>query len=178
VDFESIEAAPDKPLPRDVALASIKGISRGSLGRKHTLTDEVAIEILQRVSEGSFLTTAAGCANVDPQTVHEWLRRGLADTQAGLDSIFGRFAEGFAQAQHSAEQSAVAALQRGGDGKFKDWRAQAWWLERRHKERWSLPKEQGIQGITLQLSNEQLAALSDALRVGAALDVTPDKPDR
>jgi hypothetical protein len=92
-----------------------------------------------------------------------------------LDTRFARFASMFARAQHEAEASAVAALQRGGDGKYKDWRAQAWWLERRHKERWNLPKEGAGITLSLTLSDGQLGALADALRVGSAVDVTPSE---
>ena len=163
-----IESAPDKPLTRNVALASIKGLSRGFQGRPIELTDEVAAEIVRNVAAGSFLTIAAGRAGVNSDTVQQWLRRAKADELAGLDTLFVRFGVAISRAQAEAEAEAVAVLQRGGDGKYKDWRAQGWWLERRHKERWSLPKEQANQGLTLQLSNEALAALVDALRVGAA----------
>jgi hypothetical protein len=168
-----IESAPDKPLARDAALESIKGLSRGFQGRPLALTDSVATNILSEVRNGSFLTVACAKAGVAAETVYEWLRRGVADKQAGLDTIFGRFTDAHTRAQAEHETSLVATLSKGGEGKYPDWRAQAFVLERRHKERWSLPKEQANQGLTLQLSNEALAALVDALRVGAATNVTP-----
>jgi len=176
VEFESIEAAVDKPLPRHVAEELAREPGKPT-GRPLDLTDETAEEILNSIAQGSFLTVAAAKAGVATDTVYAWLRRGAGDKKAGLDTIFVRFIDAISRAQHAAEASAVAALQRGGDGKYKDWRAQAWWLERRHKDRWSLPKEQANQGLTLQLSNEQLAALGQALQIAAkpVIELEPEK---
>jgi len=163
-----LDGAPDKPLPRDVARQLV---ARPSAGRPIELTEDIAIAILEKVAEGSFLTVAAGVAGVSEHSVYGWLQRAKADASQGLDTLFVRFANAYAQAKQLAEANAVAALQRGGDGKYKDWRAQAWWLERRHKDRWSLPKEGASNGITLTLSGEALAALSEALRVASATQV-------
>lgn len=159
-----LESAPDRPLTRE----AVRSLVAKSVGRSTELTSEVAETILVHVAEGSFLTVAAGAAGVSEHSVYEWLRRGAADASQNLDTLFVRFANAYAQAKQLAEANAVSVLQRGGDGKYKDWRAQAWWLERRHKERWSLPKEGASTGITLALTNEQLGALGEALRVASA----------
>jgi hypothetical protein len=171
-----LESAPDKPLLREAAYELARR-SDGHTGRPRDLTDELGQQIVSSIASGSFMTVAAARVSVSAETVYGWLRRGQGDQAAGLDTVFGRFEQAISRAQAEAEAEAVAVLQRGGDGKYKDWRAPAWWLERRHKERWSLPKEQQSQGITLQLSNEQIASLVDALRIGAATNVTPEPDD-
>lgn len=165
-----LESAPDKPLPRDVALALAREAKRPT-GRPCELTSELATKILLRVAEGSFLNVAAGAAGVSYEALSEWIERAKGDAANGLDTIFVRFGQAYAQAKQEAEANAVSSLQRGGDGKYKDWRAQAWWLERRHKERWSIPKEAANAGVTLALTDAQLGALGEALRVAAAKPV-------
>jgi hypothetical protein len=145
----------------------------GRIGRPTKLTPEVQAKILDAVRNGSFFEPAAIAAGVSKDAIREWVIRGQSDMQLGRNTIFRLFINALAQAQADNETRLAGILSKGGEGKFPDWRAQAFVLERRHKERWSLPKEQASQGLTLQLTNEQLAALSEALRVGAATNVTP-----
>ncbi len=139
-------------------------------GRPCKLTSELADEIVQAIENGAFLNAAAGRVGVHRDTVRDWIVRGSADAQAGLNTDFSVFAERIARAQAAHEAKLAATFTRGGDGKYPDWRAQAFLAERRY-EHWRLPKEQQNSGLTLQLSNDQLAALADALRVAAAKPV-------
>jgi hypothetical protein len=142
-------------------------------GRPTKLTSEVQAKIVQAVKNGSFFEPAAIAAGVSKEAMREWVIRGQSDLQLGRNTVYRQFITVLAQAQADNETRLAGILSKGGEGKFPDWRAQAFVLERRHKERWSLPKEQQSQGITLQLSNEQIASLVDALRIGAATNVTP-----
>ncbi len=159
----NLEDAPDKPLPRDVARAMhAKGIS----GRPSKFSQEVAESIIESVRKGAFLSAAGGRVGVSLPTVRDWILRGNADYEADLDTDFAKFAQAVHRAQADHEAELAASFTRGGDGKFPDWRAQAFIAERRY-EHWRLPKEQAFQGVTLALSNEQLASLGEALKVAS-----------
>src|ERR1051326_1868321 len=168
-----VESAPDKPLPREIALATGQPrINNAGAGRETGLDDTVAQQIIGRIAQGAFLKPACEASGIAYQTMREWVRRGLADAEAGLDTRYARFADGVSRAQSQHQNELAATFTRGGDGKYPDWRAQAFLAERRY-EHWRLPKEQGITGLTLQLSNEQLSALGQALKIAAqpAIDV-------
>jgi hypothetical protein len=143
-------------------------------GRPCKLTSELAARIVESIRKGAFLNAAAGSNGVHRLTVRDWIVRGTADAEAGLETDFSVFATAVSRAQSEHEAELAATFTRGGDGKYPDWRAQAFLVERRY-EHWRLPKEQASVGISLTLSNEQVAALVDALRVADATDITPQQ---
>ena len=167
-----LAGAPDKPLPREVALQQT---TRGSQGAPSLLTDEVAAKICGAVANGNYFNVAAGAAGIAYETLRSWIRRGNSDEEKGRDTSYVRFMRALAQAQHEHEQRLVATLSAGGAGKFSDWRAQAFVLERRHRDRWGPPQTQAP-AVTIVLSNEQLQALSESMRLVTARDMTPEKP--
>ena len=111
-------------------------------GRPSKLTPERAQAIALAVSEGHYLQHAAAAAGVARSTVHNWLARGrLArerldgggepepDEEPYLD-----FLEALEGAEKCAAELGIApiraAMERG------DWRAGAWYLERRFPGHW------------------------------------------
>ncbi len=177
----AVESAPDKPTPRDEARQLYKELrSRGETGRPSELTDEVAQKIVQAIAGGSFFAPACVAAGIGANSGWDWIKRGQVDSDAGLSSRYAVFARAIAQAEAQCEANSAAVLARGGDGKFPDWRANAFHLERRFKERWAEPKEQLNQGVTIVITSELAASLADALAVAskthAAIDVTPQLP--
>lgn len=168
---ESVDSAPDTPLHREEALRRYSNGATPLGGRKSDLTDEVATSITEAVANGSYTNTACAAAGVSVSAAAEWARRGVADGQAGLDTRYSRFAEGLARAEAACEQRLAATLARGGDGKFSDWRAQAFILERRYRDRWAEPKEAPNQGVTIIVTADLAEQLRDAMAVAAATHV-------
>ena len=153
-------------------------IRRGRNGRPSKLTPEVTEKIARLVSEGSFYEPAAIAAGVAYPSMRQWFLQGQADKAAGLTTRFSKFTDALVHAQAQAETRMVSTLAKGGEGKYPDWRAQAFVLERRYPQRWAPPKAEQSAGITLSLTDAQLAALGEALRVAVAkpaIDVTEDK---
>jgi hypothetical protein len=147
------------------------------IGRPRALTDQVANKICADVAAGAPYNAAAGKAGVTYDTMRDWFRRGSADEMEGLDTRYSRFAHALTRAQDECEARLAQTLAAGGEGKYKDWRAQAFILERhpRYRERWGPPKNEAPQGLTLALSGEQLSMLTEALRIATARDVTPEQ---
>lgn len=170
--LDKVGSTEDQPLSREQAVAIARDL-RGNpgLGRPTNLNQAVAIKIVKAVAEGSYFSVACAAAGVAERTGHEWIKRGEADTSLGLDTDYALFAQALAQGSAEAEVEAAAVLQRGGDGKFKDWRAPAWWLERRHRDRWAEPKEQLNSGVTIVITADLASQLADAMAVAAATHV-------
>ena len=111
-------------------------------GRPSKLTPERAQAIALAVSEGHYLQHAAAAAGVARSTVHSWLARGRAareqldrggEPQPGEEPYLD-FLEALEGAEKCAAELGIApiraAMERG------DWRAAAWYLERRFPGHW------------------------------------------
>jgi hypothetical protein len=101
-------------------------------GRPTKLCDEVAQRIVALVRAGNWLSTAAGAAGVHRDTVYDWLKRGEAEDPPDTDAAFVDFALAYRAAEADAEAEALAAIRK----RTKNHKGQAWWLERRHPDRW------------------------------------------
>ena len=142
------------------------------LGR---LTPRVHDIVVSAVRKGAYWSVAAGAAGISQATIYAWISRGKLEKAAGSKSRYTRLLDALARAQDELEAELAAKLSSGGDGKYPDWRAQAFVLERRFKDRWGPPKEERNQGVTLTLTSEQLEALADSMRVAGAKDITPSQ---
>lgn len=108
-------------------------------GRPSKLTVAVQARIVEALEAGQFLATAARAAGVHPSTVRRWVERGEAEEQRRTDGgaarvteqPFHAFAAAVEQADATAEGRAVATITAS-----PDWRAAAWYLERRHPTTW------------------------------------------
>jgi hypothetical protein len=94
------------------------------------LTPEVRETIIQAISAGNYLETAAAYAGVGTSTLHQWLKKGQ---DPNSHPIYREFAEDVARARAAAEARMVAIVQRAA---LEEWQAAAWYLERSHHQRW------------------------------------------
>lgn len=124
-------------------------------GRPTKLTPEVAKKITWALRLGNFRKTAAAYAGVSERTLTEWLSRGSRE-ESGLYADF--YAE-VMEAEQAAEVRALGAIhqamQRG------DWKAAAWFLERKHPDRYCV-KSAVLLGHRLKIEGDvALQDLSD-----------------
>jgi hypothetical protein len=101
-------------------------------GRPTKLTAEVRKKILATIEAGSTLKDAAAYAGICDETLRIW-RRDNPD-----------FAAEFYRAEGVAAVAYTLAVKRASDN--GDWRAAAWWLERRCPEEWSLKQIHEVGG--------------------------------
>lgn len=107
---------------------SIFGLSRAveaMAGRPTKFTPEVGAGICALVEEGITLQSAAAHFRVPESTVHDWLKRGRGED---ADPEFAEFAAGYEAALGAIERVMVQNVVTAAAG---DWKASAWWLERR-----------------------------------------------
>lgn len=104
-------------------------------GRNSLLTPAMQARICASVRSGNWLETAAQMGGIDRDTLFAWKRKGKEDLEAGRpNSIYGQFVNAVARAEAEAEAASVLRVLIASQ---KDWRAAAWYLERRHRDRWT-----------------------------------------
>lgn len=128
-----------------------------AIGRPTALTPEVRRTVVQAIRGGVYAHVAAQHAGIAPSTYYGWMARGRAerdrllamieegeDRPAPLDSErpFLEFLEAVSRADAEAEIVATLKVRQA-----DDWRAAAWYLERRHPDRYGRRSQVEIGGI-------------------------------
>ncbi len=97
-------------------------------GRPTKFTKEVRKKILWALRLGNYRRIAAGYGGVAERTLCDWLARGR-DEETGP---YSDFRQEVLEAEQTAEVRALGVIQQ---AQSKDWKAAAWFLERKFPER-------------------------------------------
>lgn len=89
--------------------------------RKNKLSDEMAEEICRLLEEGNFISTVCELVGISRDSFYRWYKKN------------SEFKEKVDAASAEAERRALSNLFAKSS---EDWRAAAWFLERRFKDRW------------------------------------------
>lgn len=100
-------------------------------GAKLKLTPEVQKAICKLIAEGNYLDTACKLVGINFTTFRRWILQGEHD----MDGKFYEFSEAVKQAEAIAESERVRLILAAGK-KDGDWKANAWYLERKYPEKW------------------------------------------
>jgi len=100
---------------------------------KSKLTPAVHKRLVTALSAGCFRIVAAEAAGIHRTTLYGWLERGEADHEAGLQTAYASLFAAVLVAEANAEVVAVETIR---EASPDDWRAAAWYLERRYQDRW------------------------------------------
>jgi transposase-like protein len=135
------------------------------MARPTKLTPEVQDRIIQAVTAGNYLETAAQYAGIDGSTLRRWVAKGESDTSA---EPYRSFCTALKSARAAAEVRSVALIQQAATG--GTWQAAAWYLERSYPDRWGRtrvevtgPSDGSSQPIRVEISAEELEAKIQAL---------------
>lgn len=106
------------------------------MARPTKLTPEVQERIVSAIRAGCFAETAAEYAGISASTFYEWMERGRR-AEAGYKEFFEAVQQALAEAEVVHVGRVSKAAHEG------DWRASAWWLSRRCRDRWAqvVPQE-------------------------------------
>lgn len=99
-------------------------------GRPNKLTIEMQNKLCAYIAEGQYITTACRLVGVDYATMRRWILQGEQD----MSGKFYEFQEAISQAEALAEAERVKLILQA--GKYDDWKANAWYLERKFPEKW------------------------------------------
>lgn len=110
-------------------------------GRPSLLTDEVWSICVEAVRAGHYDEPVAARAGISRATLLAWIRTGRRELRAyeeqgGELTRHAQFVRAIDKANAEAEGKALQKIRENAD-----WRALAWYLERRHQDRWALQKQ-------------------------------------
>lgn len=134
-------------------------------GRPTKLTEQVQAKVVEAIRVGNFREVAADHAGIGRRTFFTWMKQGEEDP----DSDHGRFRQAVLEAESHAEMVAVGFVRR---AMASDWRAAAWYAERKHRDRWARPS---AEGGTAMSPEEYRQEVSDFLDLSAhSVPVAPE----
>jgi hypothetical protein len=130
----ALTAAGDQCRNRAATDSDYCGAHGPKAGRPTRLTRALADAIVSALERGAYRSEAAAAAGLHRGTIASWVERGEADLEQEQRTEFADFAVAATRAEAQAELAALNEVRR--EGSFGDWRAAAWFLERRHPSRW------------------------------------------
>lgn len=143
---------------------------QGRVGRPTKLTPAIANTILASLKRGAYLETACNAAGIAYGTMRQWVAKGVAHKEDNIRSVYRDFADKLARAQANVEMDLAERVASQTDA---DWRAGAFILERRFRDRWGKNDQPQAANVTIVLADTQQSALLELLRLSQAKDVTP-----
>ena len=108
-------------------------------GRKLKLTPETQERICTAIAAGNYTVVAAAFAGIGQSTFYRWMESG----EAATSGVYREFWEAVKKAESQAESRNVALIERAAN---EHWQAAAWWLERKHSDRWGRKERTEITG--------------------------------
>lgn len=109
------------------------GAHSGNAGRPTKLTRALVTAVDATIRTGAFWEEAAVSLGIGRATLYAWREKGEADLEAGKATLHAEFADTLMRASAATEQAAAEAIT---NAFSDDWRAAAWYLERRNPARW------------------------------------------
>ena len=132
------------------------------MARKTKLTKELQDRMVMAIQAGNFAKVAAEMVGIGETTFYRWLEEG--EKPEGR-KIYREFRESIKRAEAQAEVANVARIRQAADD--GTWQAAAWYLERKHSERWGRKDRiaQEISGpngsaVTISLEEAKKAVLA------------------
>jgi len=114
-------------------------VKKSKAGRKTVLTPVVREKILRALRRGNFRRAAAAYARIGTSTLDHWIMEGKRNP----DSELGEFRRAVLEAEGDAEMESVRRI------RFharEDWKAAAFWLERKRPKTWGKKPPLTLQG--------------------------------
>ena len=107
---------------------AVRGQNTGMAGRPSKLTREVRDDLTLMLAEGVPVKLAAAATEVSPRSIRRWLHEGdLRERVAEVRATERQVEDAITEAR------LVVLILRAAQ---TDWRASAWWLERRYPQQW------------------------------------------
>jgi len=142
-------------------------------GRNTKLNKKILEKIVKCIRNGCYASVAAQYAGVSVSAYFKWLARAKKENEDGKSTIFVQFLHAIKEAEAEAEYRNVQVIQKAGldkqDGEGRlvkgSWQASAWYLERKHYDRWGAKQKiehsGSITNIDIKsLTTEQLQKIS------------------
>lgn len=149
------------------------GAHSGNIGRPTKLTPELIHTIETAVESGAFYEDACIVAGINKSTLYRWREQGEADIEHGRHTLEADFCTALTRGSAAAEVHAAEAVAK---ARFHDWRAAAWYLERRNPARWGRREQVEHSGsirtgepVIVEAEGDAAAAVARILRDAEAV---------
>lgn len=107
-------------------------------GRKSKLNAKMIQELARHIKAGNFAMVACEYMNIGKSAYYDWLATGRKDKENGISSLYSELVDAIKSAEAEAEMRNVNIIQ---NAALNTWQAAAWYLERKHNDRWGVPKQ-------------------------------------
>lgn len=109
------------------------GGGQAPVGAPTKLDGAMVNRLVELAERGVTWEVAAAACGIDKSTLHGWRKKGATDLELGSPTVFADLVDRLARASAKAEALHVANIAAAG---VIDWRASAFYLERRASARW------------------------------------------
>ncbi|WP_245533961.1 hypothetical protein [Effusibacillus pohliae] len=100
------------------------------MARRTKLTPEIQQKIVGAIAAGNYHETACALAGIHPSTFYRWLEEGA---KPRAKKGYREFCEAVKKAEAAAEAKRIQLITKAAE---TDWKAAAWYLERKYPDRW------------------------------------------
>lgn len=133
-------------------------------GRKLKLTPELIANVERIIRSGNYAQTACQLVGIGTTTYYRWLE--MAEEE-GTPAIYREFRDTIKRAEAEGEIRNVARIVQAADN--GTWQASAWYLERKHPDRWGRNDKirqevAGVNGSPLEVTIDVKQAVMDFLK--------------
>jgi hypothetical protein len=113
-----------------------------NIGRRTICTPELTEQICQILRAGNYVCAACDYVGISERVYYQWAERGQAELDRlgdpkvkpkDSEAPFVHFVQSVTRAKSQAEIQSVARIRKAAE---EDWKADAWYLERSHQQRW------------------------------------------
>lgn len=138
-------------------------------GRHTVLNKKMIDRIAGKIKQGNYACVACQYVGISTRVYYKWIEKANEDIENGKKSIYVQFFHAIKEAEAIAEDRNVQLIQKA-SVEEGSWQASAWYLERKHPERWA-NKQKFEHSGQLQMLNIDPAKLTiEQLEAITALD--------
>lgn len=103
------------------------------------LTEELIQKASEYIAQGHYANVVCEFLGISEVTFYKYINLGKEDISNDVDSLFAKFVKSVKESEAKAEMRHLQnILKVANEG---TWTASAWYLERKHKNRWSIKQE-------------------------------------
>jgi hypothetical protein len=110
---------------------------------KLKLNQKIIDDSEKLIRAGNYVNVVCNYLGIDESTWYRWIKKGEEDNKKGINNIYCKFFKSIKRAESIAEIKNVNVIQMASQ---EDWKASAWYLERKYFDRWGRKEGREITG--------------------------------
>ena len=139
------------------------------MGRRSKLNDKLIEKACEYIRAGNYAKMVCQYLDISEVTYYDWIKKAEAQEVAKRSSIYTKFLKSIKRAEAEAEIRNVTIIQ---NEAKKTWQAAAWYLERKHKDRWGQQSKVHLSGSVENTGKQTLEIVDLSAMTKEELDET------